>query len=41
MAVFCVPVIVTSAPGQLKGEGFKEVGKGPGDQDVVVDANVD
>ena len=40
MAVLCVPVIVTSAPGQLEGEGLKEVRECPGDEDVVVDANV-
>ena len=40
MAVVCVPGIVTSTPGQLEGEGLREVRERPGDEDVVVDANV-
>lgn len=40
-AVGAVPGMAAVSPGQFEGEGGEEVVKGPGDDDVVVEADVD
>lgn len=39
-AVGAVPGVATVGPGQVQGEGRKEVVEGPGNDDVVVKANI-
>lgn len=40
-AVGTVPVVVTSEPRQLAGHGGEQVVEGPGDDDVVVEADIE
>lgn len=40
-AVGAVPGVATVGPGQVQGEGRKEVVEGPGNDDVVVKANIE
>lgn len=40
-AVGAVPGMATVSPGQFEGEGGEEVVERPGDDDVVVEANID
>ena len=39
-AVLAVPAVATSEPWQLAGHGGEQVVEGPGDDDIVVEANI-
>lgn len=39
-AVWTVPAVVTSEPRQLVGHGGEQVVEGPGNDDIVVEANI-